>query len=176
MPHARPEPDAPLDAQLDADALAAWLQRSPQAAFDAVRQAAQAGQVPAQLALAQMHMDGKGTPADPHTALMWYAVAASNGSAAAMNMAGRCHELGQGTPVDCGLAAAWYRRSAESGDFRGQANYASILLQHGQVEQAADLLRQALAQGSPAFMAHIVPELAASTHPQIRALVAHLAP
>ena len=34
-----------------------------------VRQAAQAGQVPAQLALAQMHMDGKGTPADPHTAL-----------------------------------------------------------------------------------------------------------
>ena len=26
--------------------------------------------------------DGKGTPADPHTALMWYAVAASNGSAA----------------------------------------------------------------------------------------------
>ena len=248
MPHARPEPDAPLDAQLDADALAARLRHSPQAAFDAVRQAAQAGQVPAQLALAQMHMDGKGTPADPHTALMWYAVAASNGSAAAMNMAGRCHELGQGTPVDCGLAAAWYRRaaeagldwgmynlanllatgrgvsrdvaaalalyrraahlghaksmnllarhleegletgrdpqaalawyrrSAESGDFRGQANYASILLQHGQVEQAADLLRQALAQGSPAFMAHIVPELAASTHPQIRALVAHLAP
>ena len=248
MPHATPEPDAPLDAQLDADALAAWLQRSPQAAFDAVRQAAQAGQVPAQLALAQMYMDGKGTPADPHTALMWYAVAASNGSAAAMNMAGRCHELGQGTPVDCGLAAAWYRRaaeagldwgmynlanllatgrgvtrdaaaalalyrraahlghaksmnllarhleegletdrdpqaalawyrrSAESGDFRGQANYASILLQHGQVEQAADLLRQALAQGSPAFMAHIVPELAASTHPQIRALVAQLAP
>ena len=45
MPHARPEPDASLDAQpdaqLDADALAAWLQRSPQAAFDAVRQAAQ---------------------------------------------------------------------------------------------------------------------------------------
>ena len=37
-------------------------------------------------------------------------------------------------------------------------------------------LRQALAQGSPAFMAHIVPELAASTHPQIRALVAQLAP
>ena len=41
---------------------------------------------------------------------------------------------------------------------------------------AVDLLRQALAQGSPSFMAHIVPELAASTHPQIRALVAHLTP
>ena len=55
MPHARPEPDAPLDAKLDApldaDALAARLRHSPQAAFDAVRQAAQAGQVPAQLAL-----------------------------------------------------------------------------------------------------------------------------
>ena len=39
-------------------------------------------------------------------------------------------------------------------------------------EQAVHWLRLALAHGSPAFMAHIVPELAASPHPQVRALVA----
>ena len=49
------------------------------------------------------------------------------------------------------------------------ANYASILLQAGQVEQAVHWLQLALAHGSPAFMAHLVPELAASPHPQVRA-------
>lgn len=234
-------------AHLDADELAGCLRTSLAVAFDAVSQAAQAGQVPAQLALAQMLMDGTGTLRDPPAALMWYSVAASNGSAAAMNLVGRCHELGEGTPLDFGLAAAWYQRAtdagldwgmynlanllatgrgvardvaaalalyeraarlghaksmnllarhledgletapdpraalvwyqraADCGDFRGQANYASILLQQGQLEQALELLRQALAHGSPSFMAHIVPELAASPHPQIRELVAHRA-
>jgi len=230
----------------DAGELAEWLRAAPEAAYGAVRQAAQAGQVAAQLALAQMFMEGKGVARDPQAGLMWYSVAASNGSATAMNMAGRCHELGEGTAADPSLAAAWYRRaadagldwgmynlanllatgrgvgkdvaralalytqaaqlghaksmnllarhleegletprdpqaalawyrrSAESGDFRGQANYASILLQQGQVRQAAGLLRQALAHGSPSFLARIVPELAASPHPQIRELVARL--
>ena len=229
---------------LDPDPLAGQLRASPEAAYDTVLQAAQAGQVAAQLALAQMLMEGKGVARDPQTGLMWYCVAASNEDATAMNMAGRCHELGEGTPVDFTLAAAWYRRaadagldwgmynyanllatgrgvgknvaqalalydraahlghaksmnllarhledglevpcdpqaalawyrrSAESGDFRGQANFASILLQQGQVEPAAHLLRQALAHGSASFMAHIVPELATSPHPQIRELVA----
>lgn len=239
-----PDPVRPLDA----DALAAHLRASPEDAFGAALEAAQAGQVAAQLLLAQMHMEGKGAARDPQAALLWYSVAANNGNPMAMNMLGRCHELGEGTPVDLALAAiwyrraaeagldwglynyanllatgrgtardtakalefytraahlghaksmnllarhleegldiprdpqtalAWYRRSAESGDFRGQANYASILLQQGEVGRAADLLRQALAQGSPSFMARIVPELAASEHPQIRELVAHLAP
>ena len=234
------------DRSFDADALAARLQTSPHEAYGDVLAAARAGQVAAQLLLAQMHMEGKGTARDPQAALLWYAVAANNGNAPAMNMLGRCHELGEGTPVDFALAAtwyrraaeagldwgmynhanllatgrgvaqditqalalyaraahlghaksmnllarhledglgtardpqaalAWYRRSAESGDFRGQANYASILLQQGEVEQAVGLLREALAHGSPSFLAHIVPGLAASEHPRIRELVAHL--
>ncbi len=157
---------------IDSDALAALLQHDPQAAFARVRDAAQAGQVEAQLLLAQMHMEGKGTAQDASAARLWYETAANNGAPMAMNMLGRCHELGQGTAPDPVLAAVWYRRAAEAGDFRGQANYASILLQAGQVEQAVHWLRRALAHGSPAFMAHIVPELAASPHPQVRALVA----
>lgn len=240
----QPQPASPLPS-FDADGLAGQLRASPQDVFSAVRDAAHAGHVHAQLALAQMYMEGKGVARDPQAALMWYSVAASNGNGTAMNMVGRCHELGEGTAANPALAAAWYRRaaesglewgmynlanllatgrgvardpdralalytraahlghaksmnllarhleegigtasdpqaalawykrSAESGDFRGQANYASILLQHGDVERAASLLRQALAHGSPSFMSRIVPELQASPHPEIRELVTY---
>ncbi|WP_270999315.1 SOS response-associated peptidase family protein, partial [Listeria seeligeri] len=47
-----------------------------------------------------------------------------------------------------------------------------VWLQAGQIDQAVHWLKRALAHGSPAFMANIVPELAASPHPQVRALVA----
>ncbi len=236
-----PDASFPL---LDADTLAAQLQAAPATAFAGIHEAAQAGQVAAQLLLAQMYMEGKGVPRDGQAALLWYETAANNGHALAMNMLGRCHELGEATPVNCELAAVWYakaadagldwglynhanllatgrgvskdvaralalyaqaarqghaksmnllarhleegieteadpqaalqwyKRSADAGDFRGQANYASILLQHGQVAPAAALLKQALAHGSPAFMAHIVPALTASEHAEIRALVA----
>ena len=140
------------------------------------RLAAHAGLDWAQYNYANLLATGRGVVEDQAQALALYRQAAEQGHAKSMNLLARHLEEGLETGRDPQAALAWYRRSAESGDFRGQANYASILLQHGQVEQAADLLRQALAQGSPAFMAHIVPELAASTHPQIRALVDQLAP
>jgi uncharacterized protein len=93
-----------------------------------------------------------------------------------MNLLARHLEDGLEIERDPQAALGWYRRAAETGDFRGQANYASILLQAGQIDQAVHWLRQALAHGSPAFMAHIVPELAASPHPQVRALVAPPSP
>ena len=101
-----------------------------------------------------------------------YTQAAHMGHAKSMNLLARHLEDGLDIERDPQAALAWYQRSAEAGDFRGQANLASILLQQGQIEQAVHWLRLALANGSPAFMAHIVPELAASPHPQIRALVA----
>ncbi len=231
-------------ALLDTEALARQLPESPQAAFAKALQAARAGQVPAQMLLAQMYAEGKGNDADAALALLWYSVAASNGNALAMNMAGRCHELGLGTAADASLAAAWYRRAAEAGldwgmynyanllatgrggvqdkatalalyskaahmghaksmnllarhleegwetardrqaalawyrrsakagDFRGQASYASILIEQGDIQQARHWLQLALAQGSPSFLAHIVPTLAASPHAPIRELVA----
>src|SRR3989304_5932040 len=166
---------------IDSDALAELLQHDPQAAFARVRDAAQAGQVDAQLLLAQMHMEGKGTAQDASAALLWYETAANNraqalalytraahlGHAKSMNLLARHLEDGLDTAPDPQAALAWYQRAAEAGDFRGQANYASILLQAGQVEQAVHWLRLALAHGIPAFMAPIVPELAASPHPQV---------
>ena len=70
---------------IDSDALAALLQHDPQAAFARVRDAAQAGQVEAQLLLAQMHMEGKGTTQDASAARLWYETAANNGAPMAIN-------------------------------------------------------------------------------------------
>jgi len=118
---------------------------------------------------------GRGVARDQARALMLYTRAARLGHAKSMNLLARHLEEGLETTADPQAALDWYRRSAEAGDFRGQANYASILLQRGDVGQATHWLRQALAQGSASFMAHIVPELAASPHPQIRELVSPLA-
>jgi TPR repeat protein len=75
----------PTRPPIDSDALAELLQHDPQAAFQRVRDAAQAGQVDAQLLLAQMHMEGKGTAQDASAALLWYETAANNGAPMAMN-------------------------------------------------------------------------------------------
>lgn len=90
-----------------------------------------------------------------------------------MNLLARHLEDGLETARDPQAALAWYRRAAEAGDFRGQANYASIVLQQGRIDEALHWLQLALAHGSPAFMAHIAPQLAASPHPRVRALVEH---
>lgn len=137
------------------------------------RRAADAGLDWGMYNLANLLATGRGVAKDVIQALDLYTRAAHLGHAKSMNLLARHLEEGLEIPPDPQAALAWYRRSAEAGDFRGQANYASILLQQGQIEPAADLLRQALAHGSPSFMAHIVPELAASPHQQIRALVAH---
>jgi TPR repeat protein len=62
---------------------------------------------------------------------------------------GRCHEQGWGTVQDPATAAEWYRRSAEGGYFRGQFNWASVLLARGQAGEAAAWFERAGTQGSP---------------------------
>lgn len=115
---------------------------------------------------------GRGVPQDRARAFALYSQAAQLGHAKSMNLVGRHLEEGWETPADPQAALRWYRKSAEAGDFRGQASYASILLQHGDVEQAAHWLQRALRTGSPSFLAHIVPTLAQSQHAAIRSLVA----
>ncbi len=102
-------------ASLHIELLAMQLQQSPERAFASATAAAHGGHLAAQLLLAQMHMEGKGTRVDPETAVLWYSVAANQGSATAMNLLGRCHELGQGTPPSPALAVVWYRRAADAG-------------------------------------------------------------
>ncbi len=121
--------------------------------------------------LANLLATGRGVAQDRRQALALYTRAAHLGHAKSMNLLARHLEDGLETARDPQAALDWYRRAAEAGDFRGQANYASILLQQARIDEALHWLRLALAHGSPAFMAHIVPQLAASPHPRVRALV-----
>ncbi len=96
-----------------------------------------------------MLFDGRGIEQDRSRALHWYLRAANQGHGRAMNLAGRCFEEGWGcvrSPID---AAHWYRRSAESGYFRGQYNYALVLLQLGKAAEAGEWLGKAAESGDP---------------------------
>ena len=91
-------------------------------------QAACQGWAEAQTTLAQMLLDGRGTPAHAPAARRWFTVAAQAGHVPAMNMLGRCLERGWGGPPDMAQAAHWYGRAAEAGLDWGQYNLANMLL------------------------------------------------
>jgi TPR repeat protein len=65
-----------------------------------------------------------------------------------MNLLGRCMEEGWGTTRDLAGAAAWYQRSAEAGYFRGQYNWATMLLTAGRKDEAAKWLERAASGGT----------------------------
>jgi len=113
---------------------------------------------------------GRGVGADPRRAFELYLQAAGMGHAKSMNLVGRHLEEGIATDSDPIAAVDWYRRAAVAGDFRGQASYASILLQRGDVDQACGWLERALEHGSPNFLSKTLPELAAAAEPRLREL------
>ncbi len=86
---------------------------------------------------AHMYLDGRGVARDWCLAYLYYLKAAEQQHERAMNLVGRCCEEGWGTARDSHAAADWYRRSAEGGYFRGQYNWASMLLKAGRFDEAA---------------------------------------
>ena len=81
-----------------------------------------------------------------------------------MNLLGRCCEEGWGTARDMAAAADWYRRSAEGGYFRGQYNWASVLLKAGRDEEAAHWFECAVAGGTPAVREAVLELVARMTN------------
>ncbi|HEX4376277.1 MAG TPA: tetratricopeptide repeat protein [Steroidobacteraceae bacterium] len=120
--------------------------------------AAGAGHAWAQYNLGHLYLDGNGVQRDPCQAYRYYLSAAEQRHERAMNLVGRCCEEGWGTPRDPVAAAVWYRRSAEAGYFRGQYNWASILLRCGREDEARVWLERA-AQGGTASVRHAVMKL-----------------
>lgn len=53
-----------------------------------------------------------------------------------MNFLARYLDQGLACDADPIAARDWYRRSAEAGDFRGQASYATLLADGGDLDQA----------------------------------------
>ena len=96
---------------------------------DALRIAAEAGHVEAQMLYAQALLDGAaGQTRDPARGWQWFCIAAAAGHPPALNMRGRCLEQGWGVARDLEAAAAAYRDAAERGDGWGRYNLANMLL------------------------------------------------
>jgi tetratricopeptide (TPR) repeat protein len=119
----------------------------PAAAAEQYHRAADAGHAWAQYNLGHLYLDGRGMPRDAVRAYAYYLRAAEQRHERAMNLAGRCCEEGWGRARDLDAAAGWYQRSAEAGYFRGQYNWASMLLNTGRAAEAAVWFERAVAGG-----------------------------
>jgi hypothetical protein len=113
----------------------------------------------AQYNLGHLYLDGRGVPRDAGRAYAYYLRAAEQGHERAMSLAGRCCEEGWGRARDPDAAAAWYQRSAEAGYFRGQYNWASMLLNTGRLAEAAAWFERAVAGGPPAMRSAVMDTL-----------------
>lgn len=88
----------------------------PAEAVRLLSQAAQEGDVEAQLTVARAHMLGRGVPRNPAEATRWYTLAADQDSAEAQNALGQVYETGiEGIDPDMELARAMYQRAALHG-------------------------------------------------------------
>jgi TPR repeat protein len=128
----------------------------PAAAAVHYQRAADIGHAWAQYNLGHLYLDGRGVARNVDQAYAWYLRAAEQGHERAMNLVGRCREEGWGTPRDPAAAADWYRRSAEAGYFRGQYNWATLLLKAGHPDQAVAWFERAATGGTPGICSAII--------------------
>lgn len=135
------------------------------------RASAQKGHAWAQFNLATLLLDGRGVPVDRDEALHWYVRAARGGNAKAMTMIGRYCECGWERPARPAAALRWYRRGALGEDYRGQFDYARLLLERtGRLEAALPWFARAIENGVPAFCRNIGAGLREADPPALRRL------
>jgi hypothetical protein len=115
-----------------------------------------------------------GVPQDKTTAYFWFRKAEELGHVKSINILGGFYEDGWVVAQDRGLAREHYRRAAVGGDFRGQFNYARLLIQEGDVLGALHWLQQVPTTATPAFMAKMKDALATFPQREIREFVATL--
>ncbi|MCB5190942.1 sel1 repeat family protein [Methylobacillus arboreus] len=96
-------------------------------------------------------LHGLGVEKDEIQAFDWYNRAAELGHAKSLGVVGRFFEDGWLGEQDQGKAFDYYRRSAEAGDFRGQYNYALMLLERNDARNAEIWMREALNNAHLAF-------------------------
>ncbi|MDX3907230.1 MAG: tetratricopeptide repeat protein [Pigmentiphaga sp.] len=117
---------------------------------------------------------GEGVPTDREQALEWFQRAAAAGHAKSINIVGGFHEDGWVVPADKDLAFDHYRRAAEAGDFRGQFNYARLLIERGEIEAALPWLDKLPATATTPFLAKAAAFLQKARDPRVRAKAALL--
>lgn len=146
-----------------------------EAAADCYRRSAEGGHDWGEYNFGNALFDGRGVACDQRQALHWYVRAACQGHARAMNLAARCLEEGWGCQRNAAEAGYWYRRSAECGYFRGQFNYAALLLEQGDYALAAEWFWKAAHGGDQALRDAISRLLATATDAALRGVVANVA-
>ena len=97
--------------------------------LDALRSAAEQGDVVAQFDLGFVYLNGKGVPADDVEAAYWFRLAAEQGDAPAQGQLGVFYASGRGVLRDDAEALRWYRLAAEQGDARAQGLVGSMYLE-----------------------------------------------
>jgi len=90
--------------------------------WQALRQAAEAGDPAAQCLLGELYATGVVLPQDYGTAVEWLRRAATQGLAEAEFALGLMYRHGRGVRQDDGEAVRWYRRAAEQGHGEAQVN------------------------------------------------------
>ncbi|KAB5624414.1 sel1 repeat family protein [Pseudomonas putida] len=95
---------------------------------------------------------GRGVPVNQAQALFCYEKAAHMGHAKSMNLYGRYLEQGIATTASPARAVRWYRRSAEAGDFRGMFSLALVLVERGEIAEAAPWFERARGEGNLSFL------------------------
>jgi TPR repeat protein len=83
--------------------------------IEALRAAAEAGDMESQLSLGVMCDHGEGLPEDDLLAMHWYKLAAEQGSAAAQVNLGVLYDRGGAIPEDNATAVRWFGKAAEQG-------------------------------------------------------------
>ncbi|RRA49024.1 tetratricopeptide repeat protein [Acidipila sp. EB88] len=107
---------------------------------------------------------------DKTEAFLWLRKAADLGHAKSMNVLGGFYEDGWVAQASRSKARDLYRKAALGGDFRGQFNYARLLMQEGDLLGALHWLQQVPATATPAFLSKMRAFLATQPHAEIRAL------
>jgi TPR repeat protein len=94
--------------------------------LEEARQKAGQGDAQAQLALGQMHLDGRKMAVNYTEAARWFRAAAEQGIADAQYFMGMLSEAGRGVTKDDTNALAWFRQAAEQGHVDAQYNLALL--------------------------------------------------
>ena len=172
-----------LDAA-QADVLRSVAQRGDAAVgnrpLDALRRAAEQGDVDAQFQLGVAYDLGRGLPENDPEAARWYRLAAERGHPEAQYQVGFIYASGHGAPPDNGEAIRWYRLAAEQGYVHAQFVLGRRYRDGDGVPQnfaeAAHWFRLAAEQGDPSAQANLAKMSAAGGVRQDSAAAATAAP
>jgi uncharacterized protein len=91
----------------------AWVQQTSQVPIAELLKKAEAGDVNAQMEVAEAYEKGKGVAQSDALAAQWYRKAAEQGNAKAQNTLGVMYRLGLGVPRDKQEAFRWYQKAAK---------------------------------------------------------------